>query len=118
MLTVVISCSATLLTKSQEKPEKDCFTSPKGPLGAAMPFQNHSNKTKRANLVVFHPVQSLHPQVCHEPVVALALPCLVVMPPTRPMILWVRSLRADVIDDSENCLDLVRTGLLKLAWTD
>lgn len=81
-------------------------------------FQNHANKAERVNLVVFDPVQPLHPQVRHEPVVALALPCLVVMATTCPMVLWVCSLRAGVIDDSENCLDLVRTGLLKLAWSD
>lgn len=83
-----------------------------------MTFQNHANKSKRANLFVFDPVQSLEPQVCKEPVVSLALPGLVIMAPTRPMILWVCSLRTGVIYDSENCLDLIRTGLLKLAWSD
>lgn len=72
----------------------------------------------RTGLVANDPVYPLHPQVRKEPVISLALPGLVVMASTGPMILCICSLWADVIDDSEDCLDLVGTGLLKLAWSD
>lgn len=82
------------------------------------PYQKHANRIESCSLVVHNPIQSLHPQVCKKPVVSLALPGLVIMSTTRPVILWVCSLRASMIDDRENCLDLVRTSLLQLAWPD
>lgn len=79
---------------------------------------NHANRTDSWSLGVHNPIQPLHPQICKKPIVALAPPCLVVMTPARPVILWVCSLWAGVIDDREDSLDLVRTGLLQLARSD
>lgn len=71
-----------------------------------------------ANLILSDPIQPLHVQISHEPVVPLALPGLMVMASTSPMILCVRSLRTRMINNSEDRLDLVGSGLLKLAWSD
>lgn len=82
------------------------------------PIPNHANRIQSCSSVVHNPIQPLKPQVCKKPVVSLALPGLVVMTTTSPVILWVCSLGANMIDDRENCLDLVRTGLLQLARSD
>lgn len=72
-----------------------------------------------ASSVANDPIQPLEPQLCKKPVIALALPDLVVMTSASPMALRIRgSLWAGVIDDSKDCLDLVRSGLLELAWSN
>ena len=106
----VMYSSTSLYTKNQDKP-KD--------LVLLLPSHTVMSLRVLASLVANDPIQPLEPQLCKKPVISLALPDFVVMSSTSPMTLGICCiLWAGVIDDSENRLDLVRTGLLELAWSN